>query len=323
MLALVAKMCHGYLVGRSAPKVGPDEILVGAFVRNGANRALALRGLVLHRHAVTVGCVRVYELAQALGLPASEVVATLRADGEWVNSHLSVVVQPVADRYLPHQPVPVQRRSQDPAQPPPSCPDPLPAPARADRVRRPRLNRPGPSRATVQQPYGREHDDPIDDLRHQVEITTRDVAALLRVRQATVRRWVARGHISPVGKLGPSHVFNTEDVLTAYDAIKNRRKASGQSQRDHLDHTSFLSASSRPVDRIRLRHHDAVVDVSEAARLIHVSPATIRSWIHRGHLIPLASSTPRATRLRLGDVIATARSRQLPQRVAQRWPGWL
>ena len=268
---------------------------------------------------------RVYELARALGAPASEVVATLRADGEWVDSHLSVVVQPVADRYLSQQPAPVQQRPRDPApvQPPLNYPDPSPAPAGADRVRKVRFRRtPGPPRATAQQPSRYEHDDPVDDLQHQVEITTRDVADLLRVRQATVRRWVARGHISPVGKLGPSHVFTTRDVLAAYDAIKSRRKASGQSQRDHLDDTSFLSGGSRPIDRIRPRHHDAVVDVGEAALLIHVSPATIRSWIHRGHLIPLRSSKPRATRLRLGDVIAAAQSRQLPQRLAQGWPGW-
>lgn len=153
-----------------------------------------------------------------------------------------------------------------------------------------------------------DYDDPIDDLRYEPEISTRDVADLLGVKDATVRRWVARDYISPVGRLGPSNLFNTREVLAAHEEIRARRKATGQVGREDRYRVAL-----RPIDRIRPKHYDAVVDIREAARLIDVSPATVRSWIHRGHLIPLASSKPRAIRLHLGDVINAAHSRRLPE----------
>jgi DNA-binding transcriptional MerR regulator len=154
-----------------------------------------------------------------------------------------------------------------------------------------------------------EYDDPVEDLRYREEISTRDVADLLGVTLATVRRWVARGYIRPIGKLGPSNLFNTRDVLAAHDEIQARRRATGKPRRE-----SRFGVELRRFDRIRPKHYDAIVTVGEAARLIEVSPATIRSWIYRGHLVPAGSSKPRSIRLRLGDVIRTARSRRLPGR---------
>jgi hypothetical protein len=77
-----------------------------------------------------------------------------------------------------------------------------------------------------------DYDDPIDDLRYEPEISTRDVADLLRVSDGTVRRWVSRGYIFPVGRLGPSNLFNTHEVLAAHEDIKARRKATGQGRRE-------------------------------------------------------------------------------------------
>jgi DNA-binding transcriptional MerR regulator len=170
----------------------------------------------------------------------------------------------------------------------------------------------------MQQPAGDEYDDPVEELLYKPEITTRDVADLLGVTQATVRRWVARAYISPVGKFGSSNLFDTREVLAAHDDIQAKRKATGQARRE-----SRYRVELRPVDRIRPKHYDAVVAIDEAARLIEVSASTIRSWIHRGQLIPLESSKPRAVRLRLGDVISAARSRHLPRRsprLGRRWP---
>jgi len=172
--------------------------------------------------------------------------------------------------------------------------------------------RPGPRPFTRQQPARDEYDDPIDNLRYQPEITTRDVAHLLDVTQATVRRWVARGYIGPVGKSGPSNLLNTREGLDAVDGVEARRKATGRARRKYRNRVELS-----PIDRIRPKHYDAVLDVGDAARLIGVSPATIRSWIHRGHLIALASSKPRTIRLRLGDVITAGQSRQLPRRSAR------
>jgi hypothetical protein len=257
---------------------------------------------------------RVYELAQALDVPSRDVIARLRADGEWVDSHLSVVPGPVVTRYLPERPASLPARPPGPAHVGrrPSQPR-LSFQATAIRLALwPRVRRsPGPAPCTLRRWPADESDDPVRDLRYAVEITTRDVADLLDVTQATVRRWVARGYVSPVGKFGPSNVFRTDEILVAYDKIAARRKATGQ-----RSSYGYL-VEPRPADRIRPEHYDAIVSIGEAARLIAVSPATIRSWIHRGHLIPLTSSKPRASRLRLGDVITAAQARRISERLAR------
>lgn len=262
---------------------------------------------------------RVYELARALGLPSSDFIARLRADGEWVASHLSVVPEPVSNRYLlerptvaRQQPMRLSRPKRLPRDLRPSLP-----PGDAGVIPRPRSKRrPGPHPVTMRRAARDDHGDPIDDLRYEPEISTRDVADLLRVSDGTVRRWVARGYMFPVGRLGPSNLYNTREVLSAHEDIKARRKATGQGRRE-----DGYRVALRPIDRIRTKHYDAVVDIREAARLIEVSPATVRSWIHRGHLNPLPSSKPRAVRLRLGDVIEAARARRLPERSARPWRG--
>ncbi len=251
---------------------------------------------------------RVYELARLMGLPSVEVVALLRANGEWVSSHLSLVTKPVADRYTPDQSATVDKQ---PSSRPPLSPPTAISPLRLA----PRLKyrqRPGPRPLTLRQLAYDEFDEPIDDLRYG-RVTTRDVAESLHVTQATVRRWVARGYIHPVGKHGLSNVFDGRDVLAAYDEIKDRRKATGHARREDR-----YQVELRPSDRIRPKYYDAIVDIKRAAELVDVSPATIRSWIHRGHLIPLRSSKPRAIQLRLGDVVTAARSRKLPQRAPLR-----
>jgi excisionase family DNA binding protein len=242
-------------------------------------------------------------------------VDRLRADGEWVNSHLSTVAAPVAGRYLGNRRAPVQLQPDHPTPIEQPADRHLAAPSAAEphsARRLPFRRRPGPSPLTMRQSAIDEYDDPVEDLRYKSEITTRDAADLLGVTQATVRRWVARGHISPVGKFGAANLFNTRDVLDAYDHIQAKHKATGRARREHRYRVEL-----RPVDRVRPKHYDAVVAIGEAARSIGVSPSTIRSWIHRGHLIPLGSSEHRAVRLRLGDVIAAAQSRQLPGRVVR------
>jgi DNA-binding transcriptional MerR regulator len=257
---------------------------------------------------------RVYELARALAVPSRGVIARLRADGEWVASHLSLVPEPVVTRYLSERPAPREPTPSEPAAPigqRPSQPrlrhpdaEILSAPKR--RYRRPTGPRPFTLRGWTEDDY----DDPLDYLRYaDDEITTRDVADLLGVTQAAVRRWVARGYISPVGRFGPSNVFRANEVLAAHEQITARRKATGNPRRSR-----GWFVEPRLIDRIRPKHYDALINVGEAARLLGISPATIRSWMHRGHLLPLASSKPRDIRLRLGDVINAARARRLPER---------
>ncbi len=64
-----------------------------------------------------------------------------------------------------------------------------------------------------------EDGDPISDLRYEPELTTRDVADLFRVTQATVRHRVARGYLSPTRQVRSSNVFDTEEVFEAFDLI--------------------------------------------------------------------------------------------------------
>lgn len=252
---------------------------------------------------------RAYELARVLGISAQEVLARLRGDGEWVASHLSVIPDPVARRYLPAAWQPDSEYMAVLRSPhrgtagftPPRPTEPLPV----WKFRR----KPGPRPVTMRQRARDEYDDPIRDLRYEPEISTRDVADLLGVRPGTVRRWVERGYLTPSGKCGASNLFDTREVLAAYDEIASRRRATGELKQGALGRPSL-----RPVDRISPKHYEAVVGVDEAARLLAVSPATIRSWIHRGHIRPLPSSRPRAVRLLLGDVISAGAERRLPRR---------
>jgi DNA-binding transcriptional MerR regulator len=155
-----------------------------------------------------------------------------------------------------------------------------------------------------------EDGDPISDLRYEPELTTRDVADLFRVTQATVRQWVARGYLSPTRQVRSSNVFDTEEVFEAFDLIAARRKATGQARRSE----GYFAKGNR-ADRIPSKHYDAIITISEAARLVQVSPATIRSWMHRGYLTPANSFKPRRIRLRVEDVIKATRARRLPQPV--------
>lgn len=153
-----------------------------------------------------------------------------------------------------------------------------------------------------------EYGDQISDLRYGRELTTRDVADLFRVTQASVRQWVARGHLKPTRRERSSNVFDTDEVFAAVDLIVAKRKATGQ-----VPPSQGSFARSNPADRIPTKHYDAIITVIEAARLVQVSPATIRSWMNRGHLTPAGGSTPRAVRLRVGDVVDAARARKLPR----------
>jgi predicted site-specific integrase-resolvase len=148
------------------------------------------------------------------------------------------------------------------------------------------------------------------NLRYAPELTTSDVANLLGVTPATVRMWVRRGHITPIGKYRNSNVFGTRDVLDADDAIRSRTKSVASSRRVGSDRFRW----ERPAVNIPAKFHDGIVDVRQAAALAKVRPATIRTWIHRGHLQPLPSSQPREVHLRVGDVFKAARRDRRPTR---------
>ena len=161
-------------------------------------------------------------------------------------------------------------------------------------ARRRHTRRRGPKRVSFERPFRDEYSDPTRDLVYAEEWSTLDVAHFYDVTTATVRQWVQRGYIVPVRRERQSNVFRGQDVMLAHDDIARRSKS-----------PRGVSANIRP------RHHDRMVTVPLAARAVGVSPATIRSWIHRGHLIPKRESDRRLT-VRLGDVFHVARgSRRL------------
>lgn len=258
---------------------------------------------------------RVYELARIRGVSAADLITQLRADGEWVASHLSVMPTPVLSRYLPPShsvaaTAPPRRSVSESRTSLPSLP-----PARVPFPPRPKpRRRPGPRPITMQRAARwDDYDDPIADLRYEPELTTRDVADFFRVQQATVRQWVARGYLTPIRREGPSNIFRTSEVLDAFDLIEPRRKAAGEAPRSR----SFF-ATTIAANRVEPKHYDRIVTIHDAAKLVGVNPATIRTWMRRGYLTPTSDSKPRAVRLRIRNVIDAARGRRLPQVV----PSW-
>lgn len=223
-----------------------------------------------------------------------------------MTSHLSVVPGPVLRRYLPTEPP--QQRPAPPRAAAPSIKGGPPLPTAPRPLLRPR-RRPGPQPITLR--LSDVDDDswpPSSDLRYQPELTTRDVGELLHVTPATVRRWVARGHLTPIRQEGRSNVFGRDDVLGAFDRISARRRATGQPSIEE-----WPVAVRKPAERLPPKHYDALVTATEAAQLLQISASTIRSWIHRGHLQPVGSATRGPVLLRLGDLVTAARSRRIPQ----------
>lgn len=266
--------------------------------------------LMLHRNVVRVCIVRVYELAWRLRIGASAALALVQAEGEYVTSHLSQVAQPVAERIIAAPPAPTH----------PEHADADPGYIDWDSVRRSRLElqpgrprpshkRHGPARPTRRLPLQSQetcwiHSPPCE-CQYQEEITTRDAAAIFRVKPATIRQWVHKGYLQPSGRDGASNTFLLADVKRAAQAISTRRRGSGvsASQRGQFIRTT----------RLPHRYDDRLLSVPESAALLGLSPSTIRSWIHRRVLIPAASSRPRAIQIRQGDLITAAQRSGSPR----------
>lgn len=273
--------------------------------RRGFHVGATVRGAPIDRARVAVSrsygaIVRLYELARQRGEPARALLERLRADGEWVTSHLSVVPAPILRRYMPTgppqetTPTPRATRPSSMGRPPsPTAARPLP------RLRR----RPGPRPITLR--LSDVGDDPWpsrSNLRYQPELTTRDVAELLHVAPATVRRWVARGHLKPIRQQGRANVFGRDDVQDAFERISARRRATGQPSAE-----AWPMAVRKPAEQIPPKHYDALLTTTEAGQLLEISASTIRSWIHRGHLQPVASAAPGPLLIRLGRVSVVER----------------
>jgi DNA-binding transcriptional MerR regulator len=280
--------------------------------------------------------VRVWELAEQLGVETSDVIAFLRARGEWVSSHLSAMPEPfvseVTAANLPPRtrPYPWDRpvdhdASRATSRQPGAAAGPSPAnvfattagmdtpPPGYRRLRPGRRRPPGPKRITLKRPTDPDdHDDDFYDVEafpYDDAMSTRDIADYCHVDPATVRQWVARGYLTPTGNLGPSHIFDTREVLDAWDAIKDRRHSARRAQLRHGTPERRPAVSRNELERRNRVQPERLLDVTEAAGLLGVAPATIRSWVHRGRLTPAPASRPRHLRFRMTDLYAARRRR--------------
>ena len=257
---------------------------------------------------------RVWELAMQLRIPTHAVINILRGEGEHVTSHLNHVPGPLVDVVIANAPPPSKTAADYEPPPPTKAELARWTEARerwdADRRRR-RRRRPGPRPITLSLPWdGDDYYDPDEDFRAQEEATTRDIVNYTGVKATTVRQWVARGYITPVRKERGTHVFNTDDFLTALKAIQRRRRHPGRPRRrpptparpgPRLNQVEF-----DPLNRV---HPNKVITLAQAAGITGLSTATLRSWIHRGHLHTHPSSRPRSTKTTVGDLYAAVHRR--------------
>lgn len=128
-------------------------------------------------------------------------------------------------------------------------------------------------------------------------VTAREAAQRAGVAPATVRQWVARGYLVPVGKRGSAHLFDPVDVRRVQRETAARRP---RTTGDALGTVRY----SEP-RQLRRQDLDALVTGPRAAELVGVAPSTVRMWVARGHLVPRTPG-PRPL-FRLRDVLAVRR----------------
>ena len=177
-------------------------------------------------------------------------------------------------------------------------------------TRRLRRKRPGPRPVTMSLPYdeGAYYRDEEDELRAQGEASTRDLTFFTGVKASTIRQWVSRGYITPVRKVAGSNIFDVDDFLTAYHAISARRSARIRARRRHPHSPRRKPGlTSAQFERLNRVHPNRLVTLPEAANMTGVAAATIRTWIHRGHLAAHPTSRPRALKFRVRDLYTTSR----------------
>lgn len=258
---------------------------------------------------------RVWELAEQLRVPTADVIALLRAEGEWVTSHLNKVPGTLVATIVANAPPPSKTEA-DYLPPPPTAAEraawPQAREAYDAETRRLRRKRPGPRPVTMSLPYDEDayYRDEEDELRAQGEASTRDLTFFTGVKANTVRQWVARGYITPVRKVGGSNTFDVDDFLTAYEQIAIRRSPKSRARQRHPHSPRRKPGlTSAQFERLNRIHPDRLVTLAEAANLTGVAPATIRTWIHRGHLAAHPTSRPRALKFRIRDLYAASRRR--------------
>lgn len=123
------------------------------------------------------------------------------------------------------------------------------------------------------------------------DVTTSQAATLAGVTPATIRQWASRNLIASTGRAGREGTYSRDAVRTVSGEMRTRRQARSVAP-DYVPHT-----------------HDATeVTLTEAARFFGLSPATLRSWAHRGHLEPTGNTHGSRSLYRIADVRQVAYS---------------
>lgn len=266
------------LVGRTTPtsRKGPD-LVDGAFrlltckntTLQPAGRQAALDSHLMQCHAATM---RAYQLARDLDVTSRELLAYLRSQGHDVWSALESLTEEQAATAFSQNPSQIKRQA-------------VPQAWREHHE------------SFADWPERDDWDGHLEVVPPRQVIFTREAAYLVGVRPATIRQWVRRGHLKPMGRLGNTHAFRVEDVREA------ARERSTQTRSLPAGHNgplgSQLTRGSRDID--------SLLPIRVAAELAGVASSTVRSWIQRGHIRP-QGRRGRESLVRLGDVLVRARA---------------
>lgn len=129
------------------------------------------------------------------------------------------------------------------------------------------------------------------------QLTTAEAARLTGRSSATIRQWAARGYLTAAGRRGKSLLYDRHDVRRVLEQVEGRTHLPPFGQQSY--------GLGQP--RLRSKDLDAIVTGKEAAAIARVAPTTIRAWVARDHLKPLAARPGTPSMYHVVDVLAAAR----------------
>ena len=245
----------------------------------------------LQCHTSVMGEQRVYEVARELQLASKVILLYLQSLGAPLRSASSQIDRDLAQQVRTTRIVDIKREARQQSQ----------------------RNRDQPRRDEYW-----EFEDDWSDQRVWVgpdPVTTAQAARAAGVSPATIRKWVARGHLHPSAREGRTNVFRLGDVLRARDG------AAARSRQPKSLHTSGDWGFRFPLpDRLRgvtSANLQDLVTAQEGAKSAGVAASTVRSWVHRGLLVPAGRKGRIPLFIRV-DVIRLARRE--PYRPRRRQP---